>query len=92
MSALITVSYFSTTIADLDIPIIKKEFLPKAVAEDVLAEDRRSIEEQLASFDFSLITAFRVVEKVSKKYFEEGLLAMTVPDKPTSSRQNTIQQ
>ena len=41
-----------TTVADLDIPIIKKEFLPKAVAEDVLAEDRRSIEEQLASLGF----------------------------------------
>lgn len=25
-----------------------------------------------ASFDFSLITAFRVVENVSQKYFEEG--------------------
>ncbi|WP_245542041.1 hypothetical protein [Proteiniphilum acetatigenes] len=25
-----------------------------------------------AIFDFSLITAFRVMEKVSEKYFEEG--------------------
>lgn len=25
-----------------------------------------------ASFDFSLITAFRVVENISQKYFEEG--------------------
>lgn len=25
-----------------------------------------------ASFDFSLITAFRVVENVSQKYFKEG--------------------
>lgn len=25
-----------------------------------------------AIFDFSLVTAFRVVEKVSEKYFEEG--------------------
>ena len=41
-----------TTIADLDIPIIKKEFLPRAVAEDILAEDKRSIEEQLASLGF----------------------------------------
>jgi ATP-dependent DNA helicase RecG len=38
-----------TTIADLDIPLIKKEFLSKAVAEEILAEDKRSIEEQLAS-------------------------------------------
>jgi ATP-dependent DNA helicase RecG len=41
-----------TTIADLDIPIIKKEFLPQAVAEEVLAEDKRSIEEQLSSLGF----------------------------------------
>ncbi len=41
-----------TTINDLDVKLIKKEFLPKAVAEDVLAEDKRSIEEQLASLGF----------------------------------------
>jgi len=41
-----------TTIADLDISLIKKEFLTKAVAEEILAEDKRSIEEQLASLGF----------------------------------------
>ena len=41
-----------TTIADLDISIVKKEFLPQAVAEEVLAEDKRPIEEQLASLGF----------------------------------------
>ena len=41
-----------TTINDLDVKLIKKEFLPKAVAEEVLAEDKRSIEEQLASLGF----------------------------------------
>jgi len=38
-----------TTLPDLDVSLIKKEFLPKAVAEDILAEDKRPIEEQLAS-------------------------------------------
>lgn len=41
-----------TTTNDLDVKLIKKEFLPKAVAEEVLAEDKRSIEEQLASLGF----------------------------------------
>lgn len=41
-----------TTIKDLDVKLIKKEFLPKAVAEEVLAEDKRSIEEQLTSLGF----------------------------------------
>ncbi len=41
-----------TTINDLDVKLIKKEFLPKAVAEDILAEDKRSIEEQIASLGF----------------------------------------
>jgi len=41
-----------TAIVDLDIPLIKREFLPKAVAEEILAEDKRSIEEQLASLGF----------------------------------------
>jgi ATP-dependent DNA helicase RecG len=41
-----------TSMDDLDIPLIKKEFLPQAVAEDVLAEDKRRIEEQLASLGF----------------------------------------
>jgi ATP-dependent DNA helicase RecG len=41
-----------TALADLDILLIKKEFLPKAVAEDVLAEDKRTLEEQLASLGF----------------------------------------
>ena len=41
-----------TTINDLDVKLIKKEFLSKAVAEDVLADDKRIIEEQLASLGF----------------------------------------
>ena len=41
-----------TTLADFDINLIKREFLPKAVAEDVLAEDKRPIEEQLASLGY----------------------------------------
>ena len=41
-----------TTINDLDVKLIKKEFLPKAVAEEILAEDKRSIEEQLTSLGF----------------------------------------
>ena len=41
-----------TTLADLDVNLIKREFLPKAVAEDVLAEDKRPIEEQLASLGY----------------------------------------
>ncbi len=41
-----------TTIADVDTGLIKREFLPKAVAEDVLAEDKRPLEEQLASLGF----------------------------------------
>ena len=35
-----------------------------------------------ASFDFSLITAFRVVENVSQKYFEEGFGGETAQEKP----------
>lgn len=38
-----------TTLDDLDIAIIKKEYLPKAVAEEVLSEDKRTIDNQLAS-------------------------------------------
>jgi ATP-dependent DNA helicase RecG len=41
-----------TTMADLDVSLIKREFLPKAVAEEVLVEDKRPIEEQLASLGF----------------------------------------
>ena len=41
-----------TSLQDLDISLINKEFLSKAVAEDILAEDKRSIEEQLASLGF----------------------------------------
>jgi Predicted transcriptional regulator containing an HTH domain and an uncharacterized domain shared with the mammalian protein Schlafen len=41
-----------TTLADLDINLIKREFLPKAVAEEVLAEDKRPIDEQLASLGY----------------------------------------
>ena len=35
-----------------------------------------------ASFNFSLITAFRVVENVSQKYFEEGFGGETAQEKP----------
>ena len=38
-----------TSIDDLDVALIHKEFLPKAVAEDILAEDKRDITDQLAS-------------------------------------------
>ncbi len=38
-----------TTLKDLDVNLIKKEFFPKAVAEDILREDTRSLEEQLTS-------------------------------------------
>lgn len=38
-----------TSIDDLDVVLIRKEFLPKAVAEDVLGEDKRDITDQLAS-------------------------------------------
>jgi ATP-dependent DNA helicase RecG len=40
------------TIADLDLPIIKRDYLHRAVAEDVLADDKRDLEEQLASLGF----------------------------------------
>ena len=38
-----------TSIDDLNVALIHKEFLPKAVAEDILAEDKRDITDQLAS-------------------------------------------
>ena len=38
-----------TSIDDLDVSLIRKEFLPKAVAEDILGEDKRDITDQLAS-------------------------------------------
>lgn len=38
-----------TSIDDLDVALIRKEFLPKAVAEDVLNEDKRDITDQLVS-------------------------------------------
>ena len=38
-----------TTLEDLDITLFKKEYLFKAVAEDILQEDKRTIEEQMAS-------------------------------------------
>lgn len=39
-----------------------------------------------ASFDFSLITVFRVVENVSQKYFEEGFGGETSQEKPKKYR------
>ena len=41
-----------TTMDDLEITFIKREFLPMAVAEDVLEQDKRPIEQQLASLGF----------------------------------------
>ncbi|ATR92680.1 transcriptional regulator [Porphyromonas gingivalis] len=41
-----------------------------------------------ASFDFSLITAFRVVENVSQKYFEEGFGGETAQEKPKKHPRN----
>lgn len=38
-----------TSIDDLNVSLIRKEFLPKAVAEDILGEDKRDITDQLAS-------------------------------------------
>ncbi|WP_077084287.1 RNA-binding domain-containing protein [Porphyromonas gingivalis] len=38
-----------TSIDDLDVALIRKEFLPKAVVEDILGEDKRDITDQLAS-------------------------------------------
>ena len=38
-----------TNIDDLNVALIHKEFLPKAVAEDILGEDKRDITDQLAS-------------------------------------------
>ncbi|WP_454975137.1 ATP-binding protein [Capnocytophaga bilenii] len=42
-----------------------------------------------ASFDFSLITAFRVVESVSQKYFEEGFGAETPKKHPIATQETT---
>ncbi len=41
--------HLGASLADLDLAIIRRDFLPNAVAPDVLAEDIRPIEEQLAS-------------------------------------------
>lgn len=41
-----------------------------------------------ASFDFSLITAFRVVENVSQKYFEEGFGGDTSKKSPRNYPRN----
>ena len=41
-----------TNMNDLDVKLIQKEYLLKAVAPDVLSEDKRNIEEQLASLGF----------------------------------------
>ena len=42
-----------------------------------------------ASFDFSLITAFRVVENVSQKYFEEGFGGETSKKHPRNIQETT---
>lgn len=41
-----------------------------------------------AIFDFSLITAFRVIENVSEKYFEEGFGGDTTQEKPEKHPRN----
>lgn len=41
-----------TTPADIDINLIRSEFLPKAVASEILADDKRPLEAQLASLGF----------------------------------------
>ena len=41
-----------TTLADIDIDLVRSEFLPKAVASEILADDKRPLEEQLASLGF----------------------------------------
>lgn len=38
-----------------------------------------------AEFDFSLITAFRVVERVTEKYFEEGFGTERIQEEPDKS-------
>ena len=40
-----------------------------------------------AVFDFSLVTAFRVIEKVSEKYLEEGFGAETTQKTPQKTPQ-----
>ena len=42
------------------------------------------------SFDFSLITAFRVVESVSQKYFEEGFGGEIPKKKPITTQENIL--
>ena len=42
-----------------------------------------------ASFDFSLITAFRVVENVSQKYLEEGFGGETSKKHPRNIQETT---
>ena len=43
---------WGTAIDDLDVKLIKKEYLPIAVAKEILAEDKPSIEGQLTSLGF----------------------------------------
>ncbi|HEY7334850.1 MAG TPA: ATP-binding protein [Bryobacteraceae bacterium] len=40
------------TLADLDLEFFEKSYLPSSIASDVLAQNQRSLEEQLASFRF----------------------------------------
>lgn len=44
-----------------------------------------------AIFDFSLITAFRVVENVSKKYFEEGFRVEITKEKPVKKQEELLE-
>ena len=46
-----------------------------------------------AEFDFSLITAFRVVEKVTDKYFEEGFGTENIHETPDyNQKKSTIKK
>jgi ATP-dependent DNA helicase RecG len=38
-----------------------------------------------AVFDFSLVTAFKVIENISEKYLDEGFGAETTQEKPKKS-------
>jgi ATP-dependent DNA helicase RecG len=41
-----------------------------------------------AVFDFSLVTAFKVIENISEKYLDEGFGAETTQEKPKKSPRN----
>lgn len=51
---------FGSTISDLKIDIFTSIYLPKAIASDVLKNDRREVKEQLASLRFYELTKRRL--------------------------------